>query len=99
MKLLAVVAIGVTALIGSPTTGAAKSERLTNSCGALLKQAEASWLFAQIFQKRREEIAKQPGIAKNIDKFEEELTRITSAETEQLEIVATYAQIYAAFCK
>ena len=57
MKLLAVVAIGVIALIGSPTTGAADpvteavmKESLRKQCGAFLEDAASSWRGVQLFR-------------------------------------------------
>ena len=43
MKLLAVVAIGVIVLLGSPTTGAAKSELEPEVCEVILDAAKMSW--------------------------------------------------------
>ena len=105
MKLLAVVAIGVIALIGAPTTGAAKSLLLTKSCGAFLKNAEATWRTAESIQERAQEVgdklgkAAQSGRSNDFDKFSEEWGRLARENNELLEIIANYAQIYAAFCK
>ena len=105
MKLLAVVAIGVITLIGAPTTGAAKSERLTKSCGAFLEDAEASWMIVQFLRKRVQEVGKQlskpqrSAQSSDSDKFDEELARVAREQIQQVEIMADYAQIYSAFCK
>ena len=52
MKLLAVVAIGVIALIASPTTGAAKSELTPKVCETILAGAKISWQQMVIYGRR-----------------------------------------------
>ena len=105
MKLLAVVAIGVVALFGSPTTGAAKSELLTNSCQTILEGAEGSWKLVQFYQERAQEVgdklgkASRSGRSTDFDKLDKEFARLAREQAEQMEIMANYAQIYSTFCK
>ena len=105
MKELAIVAIGVIALIGSPTAGAAKSERLKNSCGTFVENAESSWKLVQFYQERAQEVgdklgkASRSGRATDFDKVDKGFARLAREQGEQLEIMANYAQIITVFCK
>ena len=112
MKLLAVAAIGVTALIGSPTTGAADpvteavmKESLRKQCGAFLEDAVSSWRGVQLFRHAAKDVRDKMGKAaipeqtSDVVNFSEELETLERLQSAKLEIMANYAQIYAAFCK
>ena len=105
MKLLAVVAIGVTALIGSPTTGDAKSKLLTNSCQTILEGAEINWSTAEFLEKRLLNLAEKIAAAarenRSADsvKLDAAITKTNVDIDERIAVVADYAQIYSTFCK
>ena len=105
MKLLAVVAIGVIALIGSPTKGAAKSELLTNSCPTILEGAEINWRTAEILEERLLNLAEKIAAAArenrraDSEKLDADITRTNADIAERIAVVADYAQIYSTFCK
>lgn len=105
MKLLAVVAIGVIALIGSPTAGAAKSELLTNSCRTILEGAEINWKTAEVLEKRLlilgDKLAAAARENRSADsvKLNADMTNTGVAIDGRIAVVAHYAQIYSTFCK
>ena len=105
MKLLAVAAIGVIALIGSPAVGAAKSELLTNSCRTILRGAEINWETAEILEKRLLDLGDKLAAAarenRSADsvKLNDDLKNTNVAIDGRIAVVADYAQIYSTFCK
>ena len=103
MKLLAVVAIGVTALIGSPTTGAAKSAFSSYYCEHIFKGDENSWYTVQEYRDRIDHLAEKLIEAaqerRDTDELDEVITRLTGEKAGYVKVAADYAQIYSTFCK
>ena len=96
MRLLAVVAIAVIAVIGSPTTGTAKSELTPEVCEAILASAKISWQHIVRYGRSQITLTERLREAQSYDK---EYAKLRRKKEEQMKLMANYAQIYTAFCK
>ncbi len=96
MKLLAVVAIGVIVLLGSPTTGAAKSELEPEVCEVILDAAKMSWQHFTRYLNSRWTLDAR---LREGQSYREEAAKLRRKREAQVKLMADYAQIYSAFCK
>ena len=96
MRLLAIFAIGVTALFGSPTMGAAKSELPPETYEAILDSAKMKWSNILLYAGRYITLDERLLEHQSYDKEAAKLRRKREA---QVKLMADYAQIYSALCK
>ena len=96
MKLLAVAAIGVIALIGSPTKGAAKSELPPENCEAILAGAKMSWQHMVRYARSQFTLSER---LREGQSYKEDAAKPRRKKEAQVKLMADYAQIYPAFCK
>ena len=104
MKLLAVVAIGVIACLGTPVL-AKKYRSIENDCGIIKHRVDRAWYWWKDYLHFRDKASdelfdsKLPPHSKRFKELDSEIDHYNEKLDYTIRKIAHFAQVYSTFCK